>query len=58
MDSLKSNFDKQARKICEETGNFKILEKKIIVLEIDDTPAFGIETVIKLGIDGAVECIK
>ena len=30
--------------------------KKIIVVEMDETPAFGLETVVKIGIDGVVEC--
>ena len=33
-----------------------VLEKKIEVLEIDETPAFGIEPKIKIGVNGVVEC--
>ena len=32
------------------------LEKKIVIVEMDETPAFGLETVVKIGIDGVVEC--
>ena len=28
----------------------------MIVVEMDETPAFGLETVVKIGIDGVVEC--
>ena len=28
------------------------------VLEIDETPAYGLETVLKIGIDGVIECIS
>ena len=35
---------------------FDILEKKIVLLEIDETPAFGLEPKVQLGIDGVVEC--
>ena len=30
--------------------------KKIIILETDETPAFGIEPKIKMGINGVVLC--
>ena len=36
--------------------NFNILEKRIDVLEIDETPAFGLEPKIKMGVNGVVEC--
>ena len=32
------------------------LEKKIEVLEIDETPAYGLETKLQIGINGVVEC--
>ena len=34
-----------------------ILEKRIEVLDIDETPAYGLETKVQLGINGVVECI-
>ena len=37
--------------------NYKVLDKKLEVLEIDDTPAYGLETVLKIGINGVIECI-
>ena len=56
IDELKIDFDKKASELCTSTKNFKVLEKKIIVVEMDETPAFGLETVVKIGIDGVVEC--
>jgi len=56
---LVSDFDSKALEIClsKNKNKFDILEKKIRIVETDDTPAFGTETVIKIGIDGIVECI-
>ena len=56
MEKLENNFDKRASELCSSTGSFDILEKRIEVLVMDETPAFGLETVVKLGIDGVVEC--
>ena len=53
---LKKSFDQKAAELCSITGNFKIIEKKVEIIEMDDTPTFGLETVIKLGIKGVVEC--
>ena len=36
---------------------YEILDKKIEILDIDETPAYGLETKLLLGINGAVECI-
>ena len=55
-ENLKIDFNKKASELCSLTGNFDIIEQKVEVLEIDDTPAFGLETVIKLGINGVIEC--
>ena len=30
----------------------------MVVLEMDETPAFGTETVVKAGVEGVVECKK
>jgi len=57
MDQLENNFSAKASELCSSTGNFNILEKRMETLEIDETPAFGIEPKIKIGINGIVECI-
>jgi len=56
MDKLKADFETKALELCVSKGNYNILEKKIEVLEIDDTPAYGLETKVKIGINGVVEC--
>ena len=55
-EQLKNDFDRRASELCSVTGNFDILEKKVEVIEMDETPTFGIETVIKIGVNGVVEC--
>jgi hypothetical protein len=56
MDKLKNDFDLKAFELCAPTGNFDILEKRIENLEIDETPAIGLEPKIKMGVSGVVEC--
>ena len=56
MDQLGNDFTSRASELCSLTGNFKVLEKRIEVLEIDETPAFGLEPKIKIGVNGVVEC--
>ena len=56
MDKLKKDFETKALELCSSKGNYNILEKKIEVLEIDETPAYGLETKLKIGINGVVEC--
>ena len=56
MDKLKTDFEAKARELCAAKGSYNVLEKRIEVLEIDETPAYGLETKLKLGIDGVVEC--
>ena len=56
INQLENNFDARAFELCSSTGNFDILEKRIVLLEIDETPAFGLEPKVKLGIDGVIEC--
>ena len=56
MNKLKNDFDLKAFELCAPTGNFDILEKRIENLEIDETPAIGLEPKIKIGISGVVEC--
>ena len=58
MQRLKDDFDNQAQELCLKEGNFRIIEKKIEVLEVDDTPSYGLEPVLRLGIEGVVECKK
>ena len=55
---MEKNFVTQASELCASEGNFKILKKNLNVLEVDETPTFGVETVIKLGIEGVIECEK
>ena len=56
MDKLKADFEIKAKESC-MPKSYNILEKKIEVLEIDETPAYGLETKLKIGINGVVECI-
>jgi len=56
MDKLKSDFEVEALEICSLKGQYSVLDKKIEVLEIDETPAYGLETKLKIGISGVVEC--
>ena len=57
MDKLKTSFETKALELCSPKANYKVLDKKLEVLEIDETPAYGLETVVKVGINGVVECI-
>ena len=57
MDKLKVDFETKALELCVSKGNYKVLDKKIEVLEIDETPAYGLETKLKIGIKGVIECI-
>ena len=56
MDKLKTDFDAKALELCPSKGNYNVLKKNIEVLEIDETPAYGLETKLKLGINGIIEC--
>ena len=56
MDSLKENFEIEAHNICAAKGSYKILKKRVQILEIDETPAYGLEAKVQVGIDGVVEC--
>ena len=53
---LKELFNKKAFQLCSPAENFDIIEQDIEVVEIDETPAFGVETVVKFGIAGVVDC--
>ena len=56
MDKLKADFEIKALELCATKGSYEVLRKNIEVLEIDETPAYGLETKLKLGINGIVEC--
>ena len=56
IEKLKIKFNQRALELCSSSKNFDVLEERIEILELDETPAIGIETVVKLGIDGVVEC--
>tara|TARA_Y100000590_G_scaffold468148_1_gene649722 strand:- start:39 stop:1334 length:1296 start_codon:yes stop_codon:yes gene_type:complete len=58
MDKLKTDFEAQALELCSSKGKYNVLQKRIEILDSDDTPAYGLETKLKLGISGVVECIK
>lgn len=56
LDKLNNSFNEKAYEMCSSTNNYKVLEKRTEILEIDETPAYGLETVVKIGIDGVIEC--
>ena len=58
MDKLKTDFETKALELCSSKGDYTVLKKAIEILEIDETPAYGLETKVKIGIDGVVECKK
>ncbi len=55
MDKLKNDFETKSAEVCLPKSH-NVLEKKIEVLEIDETPAYGLETKLKIGINGTIEC--
>ena len=52
----KSDFNIKAEEICSSSGNYNVLQKNIEVLDLDETPAYGLETKLKIGINGFIEC--
>ena len=56
MDKLKNDFEIKASELCSSKGNYNVLEKRLEVLEVDETPAYGLETKLKIGINGSIEC--
>ena len=58
MDKLKTDFEAKAVELCTSKGNHNVLRKNIEILDIDETPAYGLETKVKLEINGVVECKK
>ena len=57
MDSLKARFDDKAAELCLPKTEYKVIKKVLEVLDIDETPAYGLETKLQIGISGMVECI-
>jgi len=57
MDKLKKDFEIKASELCIAKKNYKVLRKNIDVLDLDETPAYGLETKLKIGISGVIECI-
>ena len=55
MDQLKAAFEIKAKELC-LPKTYSTLDKKMEVLEVDETPAYGLETKVKVGINGVVEC--
>ena len=57
-EKLQIDFDQSANKFCLVAGSgvYDVLNKKIEVKEIDETPAFGLNPVYKLGINGTIKC--
>jgi len=55
MDKLKVDFEIVANETCAPKP-YTVLDKKIEVLEVDETPAYGLETKLKIGINGLIEC--
>ena len=57
MDKLKKDFEEKALELCSPKVNYKVLRKNIEVLDLDETPAYGLETKLQIGINGIVECM-
>ena len=55
-EKLGKSFDKKAYEICKSKGDFKILKKIVEIIEMDETPAFGTEAKVRIGIQGVIEC--
>jgi hypothetical protein len=53
---LISSFQKEATEICAEKGNYKILDKKLEVVEVDETPAYGLEAKVLMAMTGVIKC--
>ena len=49
-------FEQRASELCALTGNYDVLKRNVQVLELDETPAFGMNAGVKLSITGIVEC--
>ena len=58
MEKLSIDFEKEAVEVCSSKGKYKILQKRFEVLELNETPAYGLEAKVKVAIQGVVECIE
>ena len=56
LEKLKNDFKNGASKVCAVTGNYETLEQVLVTLEIDETPAFGLEPKVKIGMDSVIKC--
>ena len=57
MDKLKASFEAEAAELCLPKNKYNVLKKTLEVVDIDETPAYGLETKLQIGITGIVECI-
>jgi hypothetical protein len=57
IDKLENDFKVKALELCSTKTNYNILDKKVKILEVDDTPAYGLESKVKVGISGVIECV-
>ena len=57
IDKLENDFKSRALELCSSKTNYNILDKQVKILEVDDTPAYGLESKVKVGISGVVECV-
>ena len=57
MDKLKASFDAKAAELCLPKTEYNVIKKALEVIDIDETPAYGLETKLQIGISGMVECI-
>ncbi len=53
---LIAEFEKKANEICLEKGSYKILDKKLEVVEVDETPAYGLEAKVLMAMNGVIKC--
>jgi hypothetical protein len=56
MEHLTTLFRERALDLCYPFENFDILDQYTEVMEMDETPAFGIETVVRFAMKGIVKC--
>ncbi len=56
-DKLKADFAIKAKEICPSQDKYKILRSSVEIIDLDETPAYGLETKVLLGINGLVECL-
>ena len=55
MDQLKNSFELKSKELC-SPKNYSILDKKMEIIDVDETPAYGLETKVLVGINGVIEC--